>query len=148
MKVTLQTVEVSISLALAEVASICDGRELVQRVHLGVSPTDVLTFTVRPEDVRALSLIYTAGNLLVRVPNSELEGWLTDDRRAIKGAVFRPGGASLHVRISKAYTDGASNAADPSSGGDTDEFLDDSTIEWSRDMLLAGSTDPIDEPDD
>ena len=146
MKVTFQTVEVSISLALAEVASICDGRELVQRVHLGLAPTDVLSFTVRPDDVPALSLVYTAGNLLVRVPRAELEGWLTDDRRAIKGAVFRPGAASLHVRITKAYSEGAPTSPDVSGPGDTSGFRDDTTIEWSRDAILEGAHE--DETDD
>ncbi len=146
MKVTFQTVEVSISLALAEVASICDGRELVQRVHLGLAPTDVLSFTIRPDDVRALSLVYTAGNLLVRVPRTELEGWLTDERRSIKGAVFRPGAPSLHVRISKAYSDGTPSAHDIQGAGDTDEFRDDNTIEWHRDAIMEDfDPDPTDD---
>lgn len=145
MKVTFQTVEVSISLALAEVAAICDGRELAQRVHLGLAPTDVLSFTVRPDDVRALSLVYTAGNLLVRVPRAELEGWLTDERRSIKGSVFRPGANSLHVRISKAYSDAQ---FDDAPDGDVDgAFRDDTTIEWSREAILDGM-DPDARSDD
>ena len=127
MKVSLQTDEVSIKLALAEVASICDGRELVQRVRFGPDPANVLSFTVRPDDVPSLSLLYTSGNLLVRVPHGELDGWLTDDRPALEVAIFRTGQPTMIVRVSKGYSDGVSTS--PSAR------RDDTTVEWYRDEL-------------
>ncbi len=129
MKVTLQTDEVSIQLALAEVAAICDGRELVQRVRFGPDPANVLSFTVRPaDDVTSLSLLYTSGNLLVRVPRGQLDGWLTDERPSIESAHFRAGLPTMNVRVSKVSSDAASSTSS--------SRRDDTTIEWNRDALL------------
>ena len=141
MKVCLQPNEVCVSLALAEVAAVTDGRELSQRVRFGVDPIHCLTFNVRPDDVPRVSVHYTSGNLLVRVPRAQLTNWLHDDRRSISGEVRNLDGTIMAVEVRKDYKDLPKEGDLPDD--DAVRFADD-TSEWSRASIKARLDDEDD----
>jgi len=128
MKCRFHNNEIRIRLALAEVAALCDGREVRTQVRMGPEPHQVLSFEVRPDRIPMMQLDYTAGNVLVRVPVTLLEGWLQDAREGFSRQQYVDDSTTLNIILQKDYV--AQPLLNEPDGEDT--------FEWNKAELLPG----------
>lgn len=104
MKIRLHQQEVRIRLGLTEVAALCDGRQVHTQLKLGLEPSQLLSFMLRPDEVVVMDATYIGGTLLVRVPKELLQGWLEDGREGFEQVQYFDRETALTILVQKDYS--------------------------------------------
>lgn len=125
MKIRFHGQEVRFRLGLAEVAALCDARQVQTQMFLG--PNAKLSFIVRPSDIPEIKASFVRGGLLVLIPHTLLEGWLNDSREGFERTQPLFDETSLKIKIEKDYACLHPKEDDPS----------ENTFEWARQDVTA-----------